>query len=265
MPEQRAQGGHDRLQGQVPIEHQESGRSLRPYKHNMRLVGKINPKNRGMNGNLAWIEDCAYVAAYYGTDKAPQSDLAGMAIVNASNPRNPQLVEIKPGTAGSRESQVEANAKGRILINMPWEYGSPYGDPEGPNLLKIYKVAPDDCTDVTRVGTYNFGDHVPHEFRISEDGDTVYVAGYGESILVIDVSDPSNPELLTSWDLSDVPGMPNSSVHDLDVNAEGTRAYLNIGFEDQNGVDHEGLAIVDTTEVEERRPNPTIELISQTY
>src|SRR5688572_13967202 len=73
------------LQGQVPLADQASGRSLRPYMKNMRLVGQQDIQNRGENGNLGWIGDCAYVGAYYGgTDP-----MAGMAVVDASNPKNP--------------------------------------------------------------------------------------------------------------------------------------------------------------------------------
>ncbi len=52
------------LQGQVPLADQLSGRSLQPYMWNMRLVGQQDIQNRGENGNLGWIGDCAYVSAY---------------------------------------------------------------------------------------------------------------------------------------------------------------------------------------------------------
>jgi len=50
--------------GQVPLADQLSGRSLQPYMWNMRLVGQQDIQNRGENGNLGWIGDCAYVSAY---------------------------------------------------------------------------------------------------------------------------------------------------------------------------------------------------------
>ena len=41
------------------------------------FVGQQDIQNRGENGNLGWIGDCAYVGAYYGgTDP-----LMGMAVV----------------------------------------------------------------------------------------------------------------------------------------------------------------------------------------
>jgi hypothetical protein len=258
------------LQGQVPKADQDSGRSQRPYMWNMRLVGQQDIQNRGENGNLGWIGDCAYVGAYYGgTDP-----LMGMAVVDASNPRNPELVKLMPGTPGTRESQVEANDARKIVIVMPFSVDkTPYGDPRGPSQLQIYDAS-GDCKDPKRVGTYDFGDIVTHEHRISEDGKTVWAtrggsgaapAGQppvpGPALQAIDITDLANPKLIATWELKDEPGMPRSGMHDLDVNKAGTRAYTNSRW-DIDGVRHQGLTILDTTEVQERRPNPKIRRIS---
>src|ERR1051325_11435513 len=95
--------GVHRLQGQVPLEDQKSGRSQRPYSSNMRLVGQQDIQNRGANGNMAWIGDCAYVASYFGGSDPS----VGLAVVDASRPQNPELVKLRPGTPGTRESTVD--------------------------------------------------------------------------------------------------------------------------------------------------------------
>jgi hypothetical protein len=259
--DRQPQGG--RLQGQVPLEDQESGRSLRPYADNMRLVGQNDINNRGMNGNLGWMDDCAYVSAYFGADHP----LAGLATLDVSNPRRPELVEIQPGTPGTRESQVEANEARRMVIVMPFEANTIFGDSGGPNQLQIYKADEDDCRQLTRVGTYEFGDTSIHEHRISEDGNTVYavqngVDQEGDAVQVIDVSDMANPTLLTTWDWTHEGGLQRNASHDLDLNADGTRGYFSARFRDEAGV-RNGLWIIDTSEVAERRPNPTLHLISQ--
>lgn len=222
----------------------------------MRLVGQNDIRCRGMNGNLAWIEDTAYVAAYYGAD----DPLAGLAVVDASDPTNPELVEVKEGTPGTRESQVAANAERNMVIVMPWSSETSFGDEDGPSLLQIYDVAEDDPTDLTLVGTFDFGDYVPHEPQIAPDGNTVYVAGYADPPLhVIDVSDMANPTVLTTWgfdETSDVDGEETGALHDLYVKPDGTRAYLN-AFSPFNG-----LSIVDTTEIAEGEPDPEISHIS---
>ena len=257
-----ATGGADRLQGQVPLEDQQSGRSQKAYASNVRLIGQQDVQNRGENGNLGWIGDCAYVAAYFGG----HDPLEGMAVIDASNPSNPTVAAMEPGTPGTRESQVEANEKRGVVIVMPFRVQkTPYGDPPGPTELQIYDASKD-CKAPVRVGTYDFGDIVTHEFRISDDGNTVWatVSGdtaAGDALSAIDISDLAHPRLLTTWDLSQEAGMPKSGMHDLDVNADGTRAYGNVSWL-VDGVTHQGLTILDTSEVTARRPSPKIRRIS---
>jgi hypothetical protein len=263
------------LQGQVPKADQDSGRSQRPYMWNMRLVGQQDIQNRGQNGNLGWIGDCAYVSAYFGGN----DPLMGMAVIDATAPTNPELVKLFPGTPGTRESQVEANELRKIVIVMPFARETPYGDPAlDRSELQIYDASAD-CKAPVRVGTYRFENIITHEHRISADGNTVYVtqsswaddeSGPGASnqerpgppaLVAIDITDLANPKRIAQWDLSQEPGMPESGMHDLDVNDEGTRAYTNSSWR-IDGVRHQGLTILDTTEVQERRANPTIRRIS---
>ena len=265
------------LQGQVPLADQESGRSLKPYMWNMRLVGQQDIQNRGQNGNLGWIGDCAYVSAYFGGN----DPLMGMATIDASNPVNPELVKLYPGTPGTRESQVEANELREIVIVMPFARETPYGDPAlDRSELQIYDASAD-CKNPVRVGTFRFENIITHEHRISADGNTVYVTqssytGRPEdeaprapnaqrdrppALVAIDISDLANPKQIAAWSLADEPGMPKSGMHDLDVNDEGTRAYTNSSWS-IDGVRHQGLTILDTTEVQERRPNATMRRIS---
>ena len=256
------------LQGQIPLADQQSGRSQKPYMWNMRLVGQQDVQNRGENGNLGWIGDCAYVGAYFGGS----DPLMGMAVVDASNPKNPELVKLMPGTPGTRESQVEANETRKFVIVMPFRHAkTPYGDPPGPTQLQIYDASAD-CKAPARVGTYDFS-FTTHEHRITSDGKTVYATvssdgkapegqpEYGPALSAIDVTDLKSPKLITTWDLRDEPGMPKSGMHDLDVNDDGTRGYTNSWWT-LDGVRHQGLTILDLSEVQARKPNPKIRRIS---
>src|SRR5712691_9344101 len=90
------------LQGEVTLADQQSGRSLHGYSWNVRLVGHNTILHRGLNGNLGWVDDCAYGAPYYGGTH----QFAGLAVLKVSDPQNPRLVDIFPGTPGTRSSQV---------------------------------------------------------------------------------------------------------------------------------------------------------------
>ena len=264
-----------RLQGQVPLEHQLNGRALQGYQLYVEQVGHNNILNRLQNGNLGWVDDCAYVSAYFGNE--PEEDpTAGLAVLDVADPRDPELIEIWPGTAGARESQVEGNEDSRMVVVMPFPRASIFGDPAADaSLLQIYDVPAEDCTDLDKRGTYNFGTEdgqtiVTHEHRIWRDKIYATVSGDtqpGPSITVVDAADKDNPELLTTWDLSDEAGMPASGVHDLDISPDGTRAYLNIRTARPDGEGRDqGLVILDTSEVanwEPGMPRPTINRISK--
>jgi hypothetical protein len=268
-----------RLQGQVPLKDQLSGRAAQGYKQHVQQVGHNNILNRLQNGNLGWLDDCAYVGAYYGTSDPIAGPTAGMAVLDVADPRNPELVEILPGVPGTRESQVEANEDSRMVVVMTFPTNTIYGDTPAPSsMLHIYEAS-GDCTDLVLRGTYDYGTEngatiITHEHRIWQDKIYTAKSGFrparpGPAIQVIDASDPSNPALLTTWELSDEPGMEGveSDSHDLDVSPDGTRAYINIRtLTRPDGSREGGLAILDTSEVaawEPGMPRPTIRLLSR--
>jgi hypothetical protein len=269
------EGSHDgpRLQGQVPLKDQLSGRALQGYQKHVRQVGHNDIANRLQNGNLGWVDDCAYVSAYFGNE--PEEDpTAGLAVLDVADARNPELIKIWPGTAGARESQVEGNEDSRMVVVMPFPRASIFGDPAADaSLLEIYDVPSDDCTDLVKRGTYNFGKEdgqtiVTHEHRIWRDKIYATVSGNtqpGPTLTVVNAGDKDNPELLTTWDLSDELGMQASGAHDLDVSPDGTRAYVNIVHVGPDGTREDGLVILDTSEVaawEPGMPRPTIRRVS---
>src|SRR5207302_1940922 len=256
------------LQGEVPLADQQSGRSLRGYSSNVSLVGHNSILNRGLNGNLGWVDDCAYVSAYYGA----AHHLAGLAVLKGSNRRRPRLVDICPGMPGTRASQVHGSQTSRIMAVMPWSDFTAFGDPPGPNLLQLYQVPPHDCGHPVLAGTYDFGPIVPHEFQIWHD--KIYVTNFGgspgPSIMVIDVQDMAHPRLLTTWDLSDEAGMPKSIAHDLSILGEddalagdGTRIYVNLQLSQAISTPptRNGMVILDTSEVVGGKPNPVLHRI----
>jgi hypothetical protein len=263
----------------VPLKDQLSGRAAQGYHQHVQQVGHNNILNRLNNGNLGWVDDCAYVGAYYGTSDPTAAPTAGMAVLDVADPRNPELVEILPGVPGTRESQVEANEDSRLVIVMTFPTNTIFGDTPAPSsMLHIYEPS-SDCTDLVLRGTYDFGTEngetiITHEHRIWRDKIYVGKSGFrpgdpGPAIQVVDASDPANPALLTTWELSDEPGMEGveSDSHDLDVSPDGTRAYINIRtLTRPDGTREGGLAVLDTSEVaawEPGMPRPTIRLLSR--
>ena len=264
-----------RLQGQVPLADQLSGRALKGYQNGIDLVGHNNILNRLQNGNLGWVDECAYVAAYFGSAFV---DNSGLAVLDAANPRNPVITQLWPGTPGARESQVEGNQDSRMVVVMPFPRGTIFGDPAAPeSLLQIYDVPPNNCQNLVKRGTYHFGlatSHdgvgrtiVTHEHRIWRNiiyATTTSPGDAGPALFVVDANDRDNPRLIATWDLLDEGGGRTSGLHDIDVSPDGTRVYGNIRVGGGGLNSTGGLAILDTTEVANwspGMPNPTIRRI----
>src|SRR5918999_327078 len=93
------------LQGQVPRSDQESGRSKLGYRCNLRLVGQNDVDNRGANFQLGWYRDCAYVGIVgnqfsQGPASPAEHPLEGVAVIDLSDPRHPQLVRLLKSPVG---------------------------------------------------------------------------------------------------------------------------------------------------------------------
>ncbi|MGH3515966.1 MAG: hypothetical protein ACRDT6_04315 [Micromonosporaceae bacterium] len=91
------------LQGQVPKEDRESGRSQDGYSCNMELVGQY--QGVGASWQFAWHDDCAYYDTY-------SYSAEGVAVIDATKPADPTLTTklVTPAMLGPWES-LKVNAK----------------------------------------------------------------------------------------------------------------------------------------------------------
>jgi hypothetical protein len=276
--ENRGIDGRDapRLQGQVPLLDQLSGRALLGYTNGIELVGSNGILNRLNNGNLGWVDECAYVSAYFGSAIAANS---GMAVIDASNPTSPSLFKLWPGTPGARESQIEGNQESRMVVVMPFPRATFFGDAEAKeSILELYDAPKGDCRALVKRGVYRFGDAkthdgvgkkvFTHEHRIWKD--IIYVTAQsandpGPPLYVIDATDRDNPKLIATWDLSDETGQPIAGIHDMDISPDGKRVYGNIRVGGGGLNSTGGLVVLDTSEVANWKPGmaaPKIKRVS---
>jgi hypothetical protein len=102
------------------------------------------------------------------------------------------------------------------------------------------------------------------EGAFSPDGLTYYATNLrAGSIYVIDIEDPSHPKRIAEWDLPF-----NQRTSGLSISANGDRAYLTLfghglasSFGEAGSLDN-GIVIADVSEVQARKPNPQIRVIS---
>src|SRR6185312_15269120 len=106
-----------------------------------------------------------------------------------------------------------------------------------------------------------------HEGAWAPDGLTYYggdLRTHGGQYYAVDTADPVHPKLITTW----VPGIAN--VHGLSISDDGTRGYfVSLGglgatpADAINGPPTNGLLIYDLSQIQARKPNPSVNLIGK--
>ena len=103
----------------------------------------------------------------------------------------------------------------------------------------------------------------------ADDGKTYYIGqqvrGVGGILPIIDVTNPYNAKWLLNWTFTG-DGRP----HDVNTNNDGTRLYAaqpgNFGAPANNSsFGPDGLVILDVSDIQLRRPNPQIRIVSRLF
>jgi hypothetical protein len=162
------------LQGDVPRAEQESGRAEEGYNCGLALVGHevldFDGRSPTGNANMAWAGDCAYVAgssAAFGA--ATPNPAEGLAVVDVSDPADPQHVKTLTTTASSTtlETLHAVEAPGRSVL-VVGQYGNQSG---GDKPMDIYDVT--DCDDPVLLETFMWPENI-HNLTISGNGRYVF-------------------------------------------------------------------------------------------
>ncbi|TDU25659.1 hypothetical protein DFR24_4104 [Panacagrimonas perspica] len=260
------------LQGQVPLADQMSGRAAQGYRKGLRLVGQNTILDRGANFSMAWLDDCAYVTTtspgqIFGPLSSPYLDpqfnpLNGMAVIDASDPRNPELVRIlqSPAMLAPHES-LQANQARHIIVATRG----------GGTAFDVYEAT--DCRNPVLRASINIGIGVTlpplpplpggvgtidqgvgfggHALCITDDGRTAYATSSIQTNAVLDLADLSNPRVLQIF---------APAAHDCGLSPDGNRLYLaqfgfvSLGLGIPNGpaVGQNGMGIYDVSTIQNR-------------
>jgi LVIVD repeat-containing protein len=264
-PDARPETG---LQGQVPLADQRSGRSREGYRCNLALVGQNDIGGRGANFQLAWLGDCAYVGMVGQAFQSPVSPvekgtkLAGVAVLDVSNPRHPQMVRLlQSGVGGYQHEGLEVH-EGRGMLVV--EIGG-----VSARWIEIWDASAD-CRNPVFKARFDSGRARYHGLRISPDGRTIYATNTfpdAEGLHAIDVSDMASPRLVATWNPLESQLAEQFGVHDLELSPDGRRAYLGVippegyGSLAKGPCCHVTLVILDVTQIEERRPDPMLPVV----
>ena len=160
----------------------------------------------------------------------------GWSVLDVTDPASPQLKNFIPGPENTNTSQVQA-AGGRLICALEWAnpgLGGVDGQPFGEGIL-IWDVA-SDPVHPKPLGQYKTGGLGTHR-NFFAGGPFVYLAAaapgyYGKILLVVDISDPSQPKEISRWSLPDQKDLDpprRSSYFHGPAYVWGERAYLSYG------------------------------------
>jgi hypothetical protein len=270
------------LQGQVPAAMRAAG--FQGFSCNLQLIGQV--KGEGANWQSAeWREGkgaTKKVCAYHGT-AAPDANPGltrtnlGVRVIDITDPTNPTNTAYLTTTSMLDPwESLKINERRQLLgaVNGANGGGGPQidiydvsGDCRHPQLLASTSLSKPDGTPI-----------IGHEGSWAPDGLTYYgadlryspagaVPGNTGQYYAVDTTDTTNPQFITSWQT----GVPGANIHGLSVSTDGTRGYMvSLGFGgnaaqllDPTVAATNGLLIFDLSDIQARKPNPQVKLISQ--
>jgi hypothetical protein len=276
------------LQGQVTAAMRAAG--FNGFNCNLELVGQA--KGDGANWQTTQFKqrgredrddgddadrddgDKARVCGYHGTASAvrslPGRTNFGVRVLDLTSASNPTITTFlnTPAMHDPWES-LKVNERRQMLGADNGQNGG--GGPE----VDLYDVS-QDCSHPQLlasmpVGTGADGGKVApiigHEGAWAPDGLTYYGGDLRHAqYYAVDTSDPTRPKLLANW----VPGIAN--VHGMSIREDGNRGYfVSLGGLGTTPADvlnpatpaTNGLLIYDLSEIQARKPNPQVRLVSK--
>ncbi|MGH8528885.1 MAG: LVIVD repeat-containing protein [Nevskiales bacterium] len=236
------------LQGRVSREEIDDGRAAEGFTCNTELVGSYTvPNVIGTVGGFKverYTDAAGHDCAYYDTTLLFPTNLldmnAGVNVLDMSDPTHPVLTAqlLTPAMLSPHESLVLSTERGVLaaVLGNPAFY---------PGVVDVYDLS-GDCRHPVLKASAPVG-VLGHESGMAPDGRTFYSASPGTPTLTaVDISNLSLPLPLTTLPLQS---------HGLSISDDGNRAYIAAGG-------GRGLVILDVSEVQARKPNPTMREIS---
>jgi hypothetical protein len=235
------------MQGRIPADEAAAGRAAGGYSCNLTQLS-----HEGTAGGYKverFVDKAGHECAYYDTTllfpiQAGQlkDEPTGVAVLDMSNPAKPVRTDtlVTPAMQTPHESVLLNRKRGLLAAVM----GNPI---VYPGFIDIYDLNADcrhpELQSSTPVGLLG------HESGFTEDGNTFYATSLQTGgITAVDVSNPKLP--VTLW-------FGRYPSHGLTLSDDGNRAY--VAATGTGG----GLIILDTSEIQARKPNPQVSVVSQ--
>ncbi len=281
------------LQGQTLPEEAKLNVLSQPYSKGVNLIGHTDLWARGSNLLLDTIDSCAYVSTLrglpgigaFGENKAADGTKRGIAIIDASDPRNPRPLRVlqDKGAIDAAETMNAISAPNRkVLVAGAYFGGKPGAKaPDEAAWLDIYDAS--DCRNPKLVNEYRWPENV-HMVTLSPSGKRVYgtsidpFTGKG-GIMILDISDMAHPRFVGKFAATRPDGTSYEfACHEVHLSADERRIYAGVvgskgedlnqgakkGFNaDTIGSEAGGIYIFDNSDLVDGKPDPKLRLISE--
>lgn len=280
----RCRGDNDRpetaLQGQVPAAMRTKENPFKGFSCNLELVGQL-PGEGGNWSSATYQDRHGRSCLYHATATSAAASAAGMTrqhpgvpVIDITHRAHPvRTTSLDTPAMHDPWESLRVHQRRKILIADNGQSGG------GGAEVDVYDLA-SDCRQPQllasmKVGTGADGGPVSspavigHEGNISPDGLTYYIGDIRSARYhAVDVTNTSKPKLLSTFSMNTVPNV--NTVHGLSISNDGNRAYVAaLGVPaagevaNPNAPLRNGFVILDTSEVQQRKPNAQIKFVSK--
>jgi hypothetical protein len=268
------------LQGQVSAALRASGFS--GFSCNLKLVGQV--RGDGANWQTAEFNDRVHKCAYHGTSYSTANrSQVGVPVVDVTNPTRPTVTGfLTTSSMLDPWESLKVNERRQLLGADQAFNGGLFGsggaavdiydlsgDCRYPQLLASVAVGKSDGTTGIPAGV------VGHEGSWAPDGLTYYGGDLtNKQYYAVDTTVPTSPKLLATWKTGVVvpAGGANLLTHGMSISDDGMRGYFvslaslpAAGLTNPGVAPVNGLLIYDTSDIQLRKANPQVQLISKLF
>ncbi len=264
-------GANDKIetgfQGQVPAALRTVG-GFKGFNCNLELVGQS--RNDGASWQAARFQNCMYYDTASATANRTQQ---GVVVVDVTNSAAPKMT-MSLSTVGMFDpwESLKVNERRQLLGAVNALNGN--GGPEidlydlsancaSPQLLATKAVGLDTGNDPVKAAVRG------HEGNFAVDGLTYYGSSLaGRYVYAIDITNTTQPKMISKWDNSIA--VDPRGIHGFELSPDGNRLYAtSLGQGGANsartGGPNNGLIILDTSEVQSRKANAQMKIISTLF
>ena len=221
---------------------------------------------------------CGYHGTASPTLSLPGRAHLGVAVLDLTDAKNPAPTAYLSTTAMLDPwESLKVNERRQLLAADNGQNGG-----AGPEI-DIYDLS-DDCRypqllASVAVGKADGSTGVPatvtgHEGAWAPDGLTYYGGDLRQfQYFAVDTTDPSKPKLITTFHSPFGAGPPYANVHGMSISDDGKRAYFVTAvyssvidfanLPNPNVIPNNGLIIADVSDIQARKPNPQVRVISK--